>query len=300
MGRKKLLKNIISELVDAGYDEVDLTGMDEDVVRAIYDKAKKEGQQPSEETASVEEETDAEETVTEEEVEDALSVIDEQQEQETEQEDIIPFEPYSVNISDQEKILSLFTEEEMDGDYLKVNGLRRIARTIIGPIVDQKVQIKSLSVGSPDTGLYSGVVATVSITFDCKNPSFASEDFITFTDAADCLPSYNADAEYGRYISAFATTRAEARVLRKALGLNAVAAEEVTDLPPITVSPVASTNKISGPQMVAIKKVAGERGISVEEFLKSKDIEKPLNELTQDQGVEVLSALNKAREKKND
>jgi len=307
MGRKKKIENVIKELVSAGHDETQLVNMDEDVIRAIYEQFKEDVKEPVEEDTSEEIEESVsidevvEEAVDEEEVSGVIEEMEnfEEEEQGESEEDEVPVISPS-DVFKEEDIISMFDDSEKEGEYIKVNGLRRVAKLVIGPVVDQRVQLKSISIGDPDNGIYNGMAAIVTVYFKCGNLNFGEEgEIISFCDSADCIPSFNSDPEYGRYVSALATTRAEARVFRKALGISAVAAEEVTDLPPIAIAPKSSTNKLSGPQMIAIKRVCENRGIEdIDEFIKTLDIEKTLKELTQDEATDVLSALNKKRESK--
>jgi hypothetical protein len=104
-------------------------------------------------------------------------------------------------------------------EYVKINGLRRVAQDKIGTIIDQHIETSPIF----EEGKMSGAIATMTITFlqgDLRR---------TFSDAADCRPYYNSGWDFGKYSVSSAVTRAEARIYRKALNLNIVAAEEVMD-----------------------------------------------------------------------
>lgn len=309
MGRKKKLENIVKELVEIGYEKVQLGGMEENVVRTIYDQVKNDVDKAVENIVEkVEEETfsdvvDQEQEVMEDvlsedqenEISDVIDALDEGNdvgEPEVEEEiEVLDPKEFSTH----EQILSLFSDEEKDGEYLKVNGLRRVARLVIGPIVDQDVELLPFGIGDESSGTYSGISSIMSITFSCWNPAFGIGE-LRFSDAADCIPNYNAEPEYGRYVSAMATTRAEARVLRKALGLNAVSSEEMTDLQPISVAPQVDGGKISSPQIAVIEMLTKTKGIEdIDAIIKEEGIEREMKDLSKDEAIKIISILNKKK-----
>jgi hypothetical protein len=111
--------------------------------------------------------------------------------------------------------MGLFSESEMvDGNPL-VHGLRRVAELVIGPIVfSGPTQV--FPVQRDDHHGRATVVFTVEFSSGMK-----------YSEVADCWEG-NTDDTFCAYAVAIASTRAEARALRKALKIRAVAAEELT------------------------------------------------------------------------
>lgn len=121
---------------------------------------------------------------------------------------------YSPEWSDY--ILSLFCEDELREGNPTCDGMRRILQKLFGPIIDEKLCGKN-----------------------CQ-PNYAFVEFsITFFDRfdgqtktfADCADVYEGNCEppYYKHAGGTASTRAEGRVLRKALGLRKVlSAEEMS------------------------------------------------------------------------
>ena len=118
-------------------------------------------------------------------------------------------------------VKSQFAEEELDSQgNPTADGLRRMVKLLLGDIIESKVEIPAAP--SLTQGLYATVIYTVTIRYH-NNPG----DLRTFADAADVNPE-NTDPNYARHAVASATTKAEGRVYRKALGLTkTLAAEEV-------------------------------------------------------------------------
>ena len=117
-------------------------------------------------------------------------------------------------------VMSLFTEEELgDVDSGKpkplVSGLRRVARMLLG-----KTTFSGPTQVFPATDESGPGRATVVYTVIFENGE-------TYVEVADCWHG-NTDDVVLVYPVASASTRAESRALRKALGLRTVAFEEIT------------------------------------------------------------------------
>lgn len=270
MPRKKMIKTIKKELGEKGYTEQDFDGMEEEAIREMYDEIM--GNKTADaETAAI---SDAiEENV------DSVSVE--------------AIDPSLLDFGD-EKIVSLFSENEIDDEYIKIDGLRRVVRKVIGPIIDQNTVITQVNVGK-----YSGVSATFKISFLCENQNFGPVgNIVSYSDCGDCIPEYSADQEYGRYMAALAATRAEGRVYRKALGISLLCSEEVTDVPLVEAyadTPQGPSNA-TGPQIKAIKVNCEKKGISIEELFEDGESEETL---TAERAKEILIKVNKMKEKHN-
>lgn len=111
--------------------------------------------------------------------------------------------------------MSLFDESELVDGHPLVNGLRRVAEVVLGPIVfSGPTQV--FPVQRDDHHGRATVVFTV---------KFANG--IAYSEVADSWEG-NTDDTFCAYAVAIASTRAEARALRKALKIKGVAAEELT------------------------------------------------------------------------
>ena len=129
-------------------------------------------------------------------------------------------------------VLTLFEESEMiDGNPL-VAGLRRVAETVLGPIV------------------YSGPTQVFPSTMDDHHGratvvfSVEFESGVRYSDVPDCWEG-NTDDMFCAYAVATASTRAEGRALRKALRMKGVAAEEITKKDTASIVREASSKKES-------------------------------------------------------
>lgn len=135
-------------------------------------------------------------------------------------------EPLSIEWSDW--VMSLFDETELvepdeGGDAMpKVAGLRRVAQKVLGKMV------------------FSGPVTVFPAT-NVDHPGRATvvfkiefQDGTTYTEVGDSYLD-NTNDKVAIYPVAVASTRAEARALRKALGINRVSFDEITTKDPNTV-----------------------------------------------------------------
>ena len=112
-------------------------------------------------------------------------------------------------------VIGLFDDSELIEERPLVSGLRRVAELVLGSIV-QSGPTQVFPVQEADHHGRATVVFTI---------KFASG--ITYSEVADCWEG-NTDDMFCAYAVATASTRAEARALRKALKIRGVAAEEIT------------------------------------------------------------------------
>ena len=110
-------------------------------------------------------------------------------------------------------VLSLFSDDEKYESRPKAAGLRRVAQLICGRIVSS-VPVNVF----PPTERSRSAATVWQIEF---------EDGSVFGDVADCNED-NTDDAFVAFSLATSATRAEARALRKALGISTAAAEEMT------------------------------------------------------------------------
>ena len=124
-------------------------------------------------------------------------------------------EPSMLSAEWHDHAMTLFHESEMVDGHPLVAGLRRVAELVLGPIVfSGPTQV--FPVQRDDHHGRATVIFTV---------EFANG--IRYAEVADSWEG-NTDDTFCAYAVAIASTRAEARALRKALKIKGVAAEELT------------------------------------------------------------------------
>ncbi len=136
----------------------------------------------------------------------------------------------------------LAPHEVVDGNP-NINGLRRLAEKLLGPIVDSgPIKVESLIESETTTGRASCVY---SVTFSPWMPVGSTPvDTRVFRGAADSFIG-NTDAKYAVFPVAMAEVRAEARALKRALQITNVCADELMEKDPeITVEHTFLKNKL--------------------------------------------------------
>lgn len=126
-------------------------------------------------------------------------------------------------------VMSHFLPTELDNGLPKVDGLRRVTRKLIGPILEghtKVVQYPTIENEQRATVEYTVVVQNRHQLGDHETPYE-----VRFTDAADAFKGNVKGLEYARFPVAMAASRAQGRALRMALNLGVVAAEEISDQP---------------------------------------------------------------------
>lgn len=128
-------------------------------------------------------------------------------------------------------VLKQFQEDETIDGNPTVDGLRRVTKLLLGDIIESCAKV--IQVPVPNNEFTATVEHEVVIKWTREVDAFLPERRI-FREVAD-VNILNCDPEFRRFASSTASTRAEARALRKALMLKrVVAAEEVTEVPPDT------------------------------------------------------------------
>ena len=131
-----------------------------------------------------------------------------------------------------EYVLTLFDKSELIEGNPLVAGLRRVAETVLGPIVySGPTQVFP----SARDDYHGRATVVFSVEF---------ENGIRYSDVADCWEG-NTDDMFCAYAVATASTRAEGRALRKALRMKGVAAEEITKKDTASIVREASSKKES-------------------------------------------------------
>jgi hypothetical protein len=132
-------------------------------------------------------------------------------------------------------VMRHFAEDELDRDgNPMVHGLRRVARLLLGPVLYSGAhvcQAPSYAPGFEKLGILQPAVVSYTVKILMRRPDDLVEPYeVTFEDAADVYFG-NTDPDYAKHPTATASTKAEARCLRKALQLRNVSAEEKTLVP---------------------------------------------------------------------
>jgi hypothetical protein len=166
-------------------------------------------------------------------------------------------------------VMSLFEEDELFEGRPNCNGLRRVARLVLGPIISSRPsQVFPPANGGNEIGRATVVWELV----------FATGQ--VFGDVADCWEG-NTDDAFCTFNMAMAATRAESRALRKALSIKTASSDEMTSKNTVTIvkelSSKQNTNtegeydnskRMTDPQANFIDIKAKQLDINVTEFFK--------------------------------
>ncbi len=174
---------------------------------------------------------------------------------EVKDEDIIP------DMSDptwSDYVLKQFEEDEvMDGNPT-VDGLRRVTKMLLGDIVESVCHV----VQAPVPGNDFSATVEHEVVIAWKRDMIRENR--RFREVAD-VNITNCDPEFRRFATSTASTRAEARALRKALMLKrVVAAEEVTEVAPDTTD---NPGKITKNQVNFLTQLCKRNDINVMKYI---------------------------------
>ena len=175
-----------------------------------------------------------------------------------------------------EHVIGLMYEDELFEGHPKVDGLRRIADVLMGPIR----QVTSNVEQTPD--LNNNFHATVKVTVATDNELVDG--------CADAGPN-NTQASFAKHPVAVAESRAEGRAYRKLLRLrNIISAEEAVSDEQI-IDPYEAINST---QIKMIDKYAGLCNINVEKFLGQHNIElSDYTRISKSKASELCALINK-------
>lgn len=175
-----------------------------------------------------------------------------------------------------------------DGESLEVvllAGLQRLARE--GGIVRQSIVIQTHSAEM--------VQAIFSATF-----RLPEGDEVTFVGTADCNVK-NTAGKFRNYPTAVAESRAEARCLRKALGIRMLSSEEIGFREGVSALEASPTAKAAGSLVAAIEKLCETRGVDAVVALNAALDENraaaifELSELSTSEAQSVMAWLNEQK-----
>lgn len=209
----------------------------------------------------------------------------EQVEAEVEQEEeIVAPKMFSPEWSDY--VLAQLQGDEKSDDKPTVEGLRRVAQVLLGPILNS----------APTHVVANGSQTLVgyAITFLWNrgdDPRYGQE--VTFGSCADTTDE-NASHPFNKYLGAMADTRAEGRALKKALGLRRIMTAEEANVE----LQVPSKDTVSAGQLAAIKNLCRKQDINVKKFIEmfcteiGVDVPVAVEQLTKDVAVQACQRLN--------
>lgn len=209
---------------------------------------------------------------------------------------VVPEAPLYTSPEWHDYVISHFSPEELYDGCPNVAGLRRVTELLLGPI-RESYPVKTWPVEGNDVGR-STVEYRINIEFKEDNRHR------TFGDVADAWVG-NSDDQYIVHSPALASTRAEARCLRKALKLRGVAAEELMNKKAseqVAESLKNSENpRISSDQMNFLDLKCKQLDINVTEILKWGGTEfKNVKELSKDYVSKVIKEISRLMNNKTE
>lgn len=158
-------------------------------------------------------------------------------------------------------VLKQFEEDEMIDGNPTVDGLRRVAKKLLGDIIESTCNVISSPTPANDFSSTVEHIVIIEWTRDTQTPGYRR-----FKEVAD-VNLLNCDPEFRRFASSTASTRAEARALRKALMLKrVVAAEEITEIAPETEDGKKS-DKITKAQMNFLVLICKRNNINIMNYI---------------------------------
>ena len=209
-------------------------------------------------------------------------------------------------------LMSKLTEDELyyqkkpDGSkgtaYPKVNSLRRLTLAHLGLITNSGIK----NFVPPSLCMQEGrlVQQYAVVVYEVVVRLHGSNDILTYSEIADAHPQFNLDKLVSGHASPMAATRAEARTLRKMLGLNVAAAEEiqrggkdVAEMLNKTNNNDESSNQdnIQQDQINVINKMVNKLGIDLSKLINKRK----LTEMTREEGQNICSDLAYWNKNKN-
>lgn len=195
---------------------------------------------------------------------------------------------WEKELRDDERAVRKDSKGEIEVVFLA--GLQRLARQ--AGIVNQGCVIQNTTSGNTVQAIFS---TTFLLTKDCRE--------VTFVGTADCNKS-NTSGVFLDYPTAVAESRAEARCLRKALGIRALSSEEVGLREGVSSLEAAPDRKVDTQLVQVIEKLCTGRDIEIITMLEAvldKDRASSvmeLTELTLEEAQSAMSWLNTQKPKK--
>jgi hypothetical protein len=207
-----------------------------------------------------------------------------------------------------EYVMGEFSPDELVDDpkkpdvkYPTVAGLRRVAEKLLGRIIKSGPD-KIFPVTDPDD-----IRATVSyvvrfLPWDQSPiwyPDRDNEPVVEYSEVADACVS-NTDATFLSFAVATASTRAEARALRKALKLKVCSADEIPKLDPARAVAKNSDSLIADEQVSLIKKKCKALDLDIQKFANSGEKQyRSIFDVTKETATKMIKALVEYTNDKN-
>ncbi len=261
MNKVQLIDKLSKEF---GYDEIEIKQMSKGDLQHLLKRRLDE------------EESKGEDALT------ALDVIPEGGKDDTETEEIQKPEITPQDPKWTQYVLGKFMDDELDGKNPRVEGLRRVAESLVGDIIEEGCEL----VAPPTSD--NGMRACVKAWF-----IFSTNDGERRYEALADACEDNCMSQFGSYLTAMADTRAKGRCLRNALKLRRVIAAEEID--PATAAFERNDDKqpIENTQITAIRVLSNRKNVSIESCLKivDKDETVDIESLTQGEAKKILSTL---------
>lgn len=180
--------------------------------------------------------------------------------------------------------------EKVEDKYPTCDGLRRLFKELVGPIIEAHAKV----IEAPHAANNNRATVEFSLRFERRdNRQF---DF-HITEVADCFEG-NTKAPYCYHPTATAATMAEARALRKGLGINVHASEEMNSPSGEEQQLMNDSALMAASQKNVIINLTSRLGLDREKLLELLREEKEITSLTFDglthvEAQKVLSRLNK-------
>mgnify|MGYP001580239592 CR=1 FL=1 len=180
-------------------------------------------------------------------------------------------------------------------------GLRWLTQHLLGDIIYSKPthifpSVDPEGIGRATVGFEVGILWKMGMyaVLDVGSIIDLSESILVrnFADVADCW-SGNTPLPYANHPSSTACTRAEARCYRKALQLNILSAEELTNntTKDSDMSGDFNSDNISDTQKVFVEFKCRQLGIDMNKFI-ATNTDKPLNQIDRVKAIELIKVLN--------
>lgn len=197
-------------------------------------------------------------------------------------------------------VMSQFHESELDRGYPKVEGMRRLAELLLGEIVfSGAVDYKSTMPEGAEPGRS---VVNYEIQICWKQGVELYVDLSKFEypvkifrGLASCHPGNVKGSEFLVFPESIAETRAEARALRKALGLKVIAAEEFGDIKDTSIT----SDKIQSQQIFYINNKATTHNLNLKDILNGFGLDS-IEDADRSTGADIIKRINELIKEKED
>lgn len=189
-------------------------------------------------------------------------------------------------------VMKQFHDSELDRGYPKVEGLRRLAELLLGEIVFSGAINHQSSMPEGNDPGRSVVNYEVQICWKQGVESYVDLSKFeypmkVFRGLASCYPGNVKGDTYLIFPESIAETRAEARALRKALGLKVIAAEEFGDIKDSAIS----SDKIQSAQLFWINNRITTNNLNLKDILNEFGLEN-LEDADRVVGADIIKRIN--------